>query len=146
MVEVASVTDYPNTITEESAGKCLDTVLPTSPEPRAEAVNVGVKGGNSRKPSVGFSMADTAHSTLGDKNFVQNYFKVSSSHNRVINILNHDVELKLRLSSGVVNWGRHMFNVIGTACLTKLCACSSFLETLASACVGKCSSNQRYGW
>lgn len=86
MVEAAFVTEDLNTITEESAGKGLNTVMQTSPDPRAEAVNVGFKGGSSTKPSVGFSMADTAHSTLGDKNFVANYFKVSSSQNRASNI------------------------------------------------------------
>lgn len=45
---------------------------------------MGVAGRNNRKIGSGYSDANTTHSTLGDKNFVQNYFKVSSGQNRAL--------------------------------------------------------------
>lgn len=67
---------------EESAEKCLETVKQTSLDSHAEEVSMGVAGRNNRKIGSGYSDANTTHSTLGDKNFVQNYFKVSSGQNR----------------------------------------------------------------
>jgi hypothetical protein len=69
-------------INDESAKKCPETVKQTWLDSHAEEVSMGVAGRNNRKIGSGYSDANTTHSTLGDKNFVQNYFKVSSGQNR----------------------------------------------------------------
>jgi hypothetical protein len=66
---------------EESAEECLETVKQGLLGSRVEEVSEGVPERNNRKSITGHSDANTTHSTLGDKNFVQNYFKVSSGQN-----------------------------------------------------------------
>ena len=62
---------------EKSAEECLNSVKQGLLESRVEEGSVGVTGRNNRKNISGHSDANTTHSTLGDENFVQNYFKVS---------------------------------------------------------------------
>lgn len=66
---------------EESAEECLEIVKQGLLESHVEEVSGSVAGRNIRKNNTGHLDASTSHSTLGDKNFVQNYFKVTSGRN-----------------------------------------------------------------
>lgn len=80
-IKATPFTEELNINGEESPEKCLETVKQKLLDSRVEEVSIGVAGRNNRKISSGYSDANTTHSTLGDKNFVQNYFKVSSGQN-----------------------------------------------------------------
>lgn len=78
VVKVTPFTEELKINEEESAEECLETVKQKSLDWRVEEVSVDVAARNNRKITSGYSHANATHSTLGDKNFVQNYFKVRS--------------------------------------------------------------------